>query len=561
MAATGLGLTIRDTYDDGYQIMKFLGGQSGRIIIAEKIDDHQRINGRRRRVALRKQLISRYVNSNDNEQFTREILRIMTVNASHKLRHPNIVEIEDVYLNNQAQLVTVSDFYTGKESYVAPEFKDGKQYDNKVDIWSLGIVLYYLMTGTCRIKKEANLIDVNRVLSNPQELKGEFLKLIKDRQQYNKYQCYVMNYYFNQVKSSVGNSILSSNHLTYQPANISLKIRESSDGYKILDQIAHGLNASVFKAKDLKDKNNKIVALKQQDLSILNFRKGEDLSNEVLRIMREIATFQLKHPNIVEILDSYLTSDSKFIIVSELAKYDLAEFTKQSGKTNYSDISTIMIQLLEALEEVHCKGFIHRDINPQNILVFDNNIVKICDFGIASFGSQTEARLGKIHYMAPEVLRSKPYDKSVDIWSLGILLYYLCHGTEKQNMNPINIQLMDHVKIDLSPQCSKFQEIFDEMTTLEPNLRPSIPYLKEKFMKFIDNTSYYQNYQNELIMFKLNQLKNSINLDYEQLFNLLQPHLNNKKFAYDKTSKRGLEDFRITIKNLQNLVINFQQRI
>ncbi|CDW78956.1 camk family protein kinase [Stylonychia lemnae] len=590
MAATGLGVEFRDT-EEQYRIKYQLSQDPfGKTYQADKLVDHKIINGGRR-VALEISKIYRGMNKKDNEEFAREILRIMTVNASHQLRHPNIVEIEDVLLNDQAELFIVSelgecnlkDFINrkinggnqsfnnseiafimlqllegleyihdssfihrdispdnlfvfndgiikigsfdisdfgkqdyinaGKDCYKAPEIILGQQYDNKVDIWSLGIVFYYLMTGTYQIKKEAEMKDVN-----------------SDRQQYNKYQCYVMNYYFNQVKSSVGNS---------------------------MQQLKN--NAGVL-AKDLKDENNKNVAFKKQDLSILNFRKGENLSYEVLRILREIETFQLKHPNIVEILDSYLTIDCKLIIVSELAKYDLTEFKNQRGEMNYSDISTIMIQLLEGLEEAHCKGFIHRDINPQKILVFDNDIVKICDFDIESFGILSVAQAGAGHYMAPEVLNLESYDKSVDIWSLGVLLYYLCHGTERQNMKPINAQLIKNIKITFLPQYSKFQEIFDEMTTFQPNQRPKITYLKQKFMKFIDNSTYYQNYQNELIMFKLNLLKNSINKDFEQLYNLLQPHFNNNKLAYDNTIKLGLEDFKITIKNFQNLVIYFQQR-
>ncbi|CDW76558.1 serine threonine-protein kinase fused-like [Stylonychia lemnae] len=439
------------------------------------------------------------------------ILRVMRVNATFQLRHPNILKIIDTFLNYKGQFVIVRELAEssleeyikrrlidekkplnnsevafimlqllegleyihnsgfihrditpdnlfvfndgiikignfdiaifGKYSYewagipklMAPEIDSVPEfpYDNKVDIWSLGLVFYFLMTGK-KLEKHRPLYQSNgptfkcpeqysqfqEILSKMtkmkpdlrptiQELKSEFLKLIWDRQQYNNYQSYIMNHYFNEVKSSVENSI------------------NSDDRYLIEDQISRGGFGSVYKAKDLKDEINKVVAFKKQDLSILNYRKGEDLSIEVLRIMREIATFQLKHPNIVEILDSYLTIESQFIIISELAKYDLTEFKKQKGQMSYSDISTIMIQLLEALEEIHCKGFTHRDINPQNVLVFDNDIVKICDFGVASFGTQTAARAGKEYYMAPEVLSLEPYDKSVDIWSLGILLYYL----------------------------------------------------------------------------------------------------------------------------------------
>ncbi|CDW74026.1 UNKNOWN [Stylonychia lemnae] len=359
MAANRLGLTILG--QERYQIQGILSDNPyGVSYIAQKLDDQQRkIQGKR--VALQKSKILKRLNDEKKPLNTSEIAFIMLqllegLEYIHNsgFIHRDISPDNLFVFNDGIIKIGKFDIATfgnkdqispGKRLYMAPEiqiyykeFPSPSPIDNSVDIWSLGILFYYLMMGKVTLDYERfNEQSINKLIQQKklevqlpeqysqfqeifnkmtkiqpnlrptiEELKGEFLRLIQDRQQYNKYQCYAMNYYFNQVKLSVGNSMqqlkkyaefhfqnkqLQTSILmqTYQPANISLKIRDSFDGYQILDQIAHGLNASVFKAKDLK--NNKNVAFKQQDLSILNFRKGEDLSNEVLRIMREISNF------------------------------------------------------------------------------------------------------------------------------------------------------------------------------------------------------------------------------------------------------------------------------
>ncbi|CDW75821.1 protein kinase domain containing protein [Stylonychia lemnae] len=69
----------------------------------------------------------------------------------------------------------------------------------------------------------------------------------------------------------------------------------------------------------------------------------------------------------------------------------------------------------------------------------DDNAIKICDFGIATYGENTETSGGKCDYMAPEMHQNtENYDKSIDIWSLGIILYFLCTGESQINEKPLH---------------------------------------------------------------------------------------------------------------------------
>lgn len=78
---------------------------------------------------------------------------------------------------------------------------------------------------------------------------------------------------------------------------------------------------------------------------------------------------------------------------------------------------------------MHEKNIMHRDIKPENILLGKNMEIKVCDFGWSTRNQNTrETFCGTFEYMSPEILENKSYDKSVDIWSLGILLFELYHN-------------------------------------------------------------------------------------------------------------------------------------
>ena len=88
-------------------------------------------------------------------------------------------------------------------------------------------------------------------------------------------------------------------------------------------------------------------------------------------------------------------------------------------------------QAAEAVHYLHSQHIFHRDIKPENILLDSNFNFKLCDFGWCSeeFVGQRKTFCGTFEYMAPEILFKKPYDYRIDIWSLGVLLFELTHGS------------------------------------------------------------------------------------------------------------------------------------
>ena len=95
-------------------------------------------------------------------------------------------------------------------------------------------------------------------------------------------------------------------------------------------------------------------------------------------------------------------------------------------------ILTILVQILRGLERIHNEQILHRDIKLQNILVFKNDLIKISDFGICKTSRHGETKIGDPWFVAPEVVKGNKYSFKVDIYSLGVVLYFLIYNKNFQ---------------------------------------------------------------------------------------------------------------------------------
>lgn len=153
-------------------------------------------------------------------------------------------------------------------------------------------------------------------------------------------------------------------------------------------------------------------------------------------VKNEIDIMKLcRHLNIVTLLDHFENSDYIFIIMELLTGGDLEDyFLKQKFRFKEAQAVSIMYQLAAGIKYLHDYGVLHRDLKPENIMIADKSeefTVKIMDFGLSKIiGPQEKVAdsFGTLAFVAPEVLVRQPYNKQIDIWSLGVILYYMLSG-------------------------------------------------------------------------------------------------------------------------------------
>jgi cyclin-dependent kinase 12/13 len=193
-------------------------------------------------------------------------------------------------------------------------------------------------------------------------------------------------------------------------------------------QIGQGTYSTVYKARDVT--NQKIVALKKVRFDNLDPESVKFMAREI-HILR-----RLDHPNIIK-LEGLITSENSrsLYLVFEYMEHDLTGLTSNpSIKFSESQLKCYMHQLLSGLDHCHSHGVLHRDIKGSNLLIDNNGVLKIADFGLANvFDSHHNipltSRVVTLWYRPPELLLgANHYGVAVDLWSTGCILGELYTG-------------------------------------------------------------------------------------------------------------------------------------
>ena len=196
--------------------------------------------------------------------------------------------------------------------------------------------------------------------------------------------------------------------------------------FKYIETIDHGAFGTVIHVIEIS--TNKDMAIK-----VIN--KSNSPSSLIKKIKEEISVLKkLNHENIVKFFGFFETIN-QLLIKMEYVKYGtLKKWMKSHNKISEEDVSLILRQIFSAIEYLHGKQICHRDIKPENIMLSkenDLNGIKIVDFGLSASNFDkliNNDYCGTYIYMAPEQIEKKLYFISVDIWSIGILMFMLLNN-------------------------------------------------------------------------------------------------------------------------------------
>ncbi|CAB4281059.1 unnamed protein product [Prunus armeniaca] len=201
-----------------------------------------------------------------------------------------------------------------------------------------------------------------------------------------------------------------------------------ADAYEKLEKIGQGTYSSVFRARDLE--TGKIVALKKVRFDNFEPESVRFMAREILILRR------LDHPNVIK-LEGLITSrlSCSIYLVFEYMEHDITGLLSNPDiKFSEAQIKCYLKQLLSGLEHCHSRGVMHRDIKGSNLLVSNDGILKVADFGLANFCNSGQrqpltSRVVTLWYRPPELLLgSTDYGASIDLWSVGCAFAELLIG-------------------------------------------------------------------------------------------------------------------------------------
>ena len=207
---------------------------------------------------------------------------------------------------------------------------------------------------------------------------------------------------------------------------MNLEGRLLGNRYELLRKIGNGGMATVYRAKDhVLNRHVAVKILKDE------FTTDEEFVKRFNTEATNVAS--LTHPNIVSVYDVGHEGDLYYIVMELIQGKTLKEIIVSDGKLSWKWSANVAIQIASALETAHRNNIIHRDIKPHNIIITEDGIAKVTDFGIAKSVSNSTitafgTTLGSVHYFSPEHARGGFTDAKSDIYSLGVVLYEMLTG-------------------------------------------------------------------------------------------------------------------------------------
>jgi serine/threonine protein kinase len=264
-------------------------------------------------------------------------------------------------------------------------------------------------------------------------------------------------------------------------------------GYRLIRKLGHGGMADVYLG--VQENLQREVAIK---VLVSTLFRDEQFS---LRFIKEAQTAaRLSHPNIITIHDIGQVGDTYFIVMEYLHE-SLHDRIKKVGIVSPREALDIIKMIASALDYAHNKGFIHRDIKPDNIMFRSDGTAVLVDFGIAraidstTHLTRTGMSIGTPHYMSPEQCRGEKIDGRSDIYALGVQLFELLTGSvpyKAENTAGIILKHIQDPVPRLSLELCQYQPLLDKMMAKDKEIRIASA---AELVKFIEGFLIAQDHQ------------------------------------------------------------------
>ncbi|CAO2638198.1 Serine/threonine-protein kinase Nek4 [Lemmus lemmus] len=243
---------------------------------------------------------------------------------------------------------------------------------------------------------------------------------------------------------------------------------------------------------------------KQYVIKTLNLRNASSRERRAAEQEAQLLS-QLKHPNIVTYKESWEGGDGLLYIVMGFCEGgDLyRKLKEQKGQLlPESQVVEWFVQIAMALQYLHEKHILHRDLKTQNVFLTKTNIIKVGDLGIARVlehhGDMASTLIGTPYYMSPELFSNQPYNYKSDVWALGCCVYEMAtlkHAFNAKDMNSLVYRIIEG-KLPPMPKVysSELAELIRTMLSRRPEERPSVrsilrqPYIKHQISLFLEAT-------------------------------------------------------------------------